>query len=83
MKKVSAFIIAFTFLLFCSGCNRRLIDTTYNFDYAYIHLPDGRVIEGEIDSWRDYDNSDQLQVVIDGVTYLTHASNIVMIHGEP
>ena len=34
---------------------------------------------GKVESWCDYEG-DQLQVVIDGVTYLVHSSNIVMCH---
>ena len=40
---------------------------------------DGSVVEGEVESWRDYDDGDQLQVTINGVTYLTHASNVVLM----
>ena len=62
-----------------TGCNAQLVDTTFKFDRAVISLPNGEVVEGKVDSWRDYDNSDQIQVKIDGVTYLTHAANIVLI----
>ena len=44
-----------------------------------IAMPDGSVGEGEVESWRDYDDGDQLQVTINGVTYLTHASNVVLM----
>lgn len=33
----------------------------------------------DVESWRDYEG-DQLQVVIDGVTYLVHSSNVVLRH---
>lgn len=62
-----------------TGCNAQLVDTTFKFDRAVISLPNGEVVEGKVDSWRDYDNSDQIQVKIDGVTYLTHATNVVLI----
>ena len=49
------------------------------FTYAYIHL-DGTVIkEGYITQWRDYEDSDAVQIMIDGKYYLTHYSNVVMI----
>lgn len=80
MKKFVA-ILAVVILL-CSvlvGCsNRQVFDATYNFDRAIICLPDGQVIEGKVTSWRDYDG-DQLQVKIDGKTYLTHSVNVVLI----
>lgn len=67
-------------VLCCSlaGCNRTIFDTTYSYDYAYIALPNGTVVEGNVENWRDYDG-DQLQVTIDGKTYLTHATNVVLV----
>ena len=61
------------------GCNKQLIDTTYTFDRAVISLPNGNVIEGEVQSWKDFDDGDQIQVKINGKTYLVHSSQIVMI----
>jgi len=55
------------------------VDTTYTFDTAIISLPDGTVVKGEVDSWTDYEDGDQIQVVIDGVTYLVHSTNIVLV----
>lgn len=63
-----------------SGCgNMSLIDTTWSFERAIIFLPDGEKLEGAVTSWNDYDGSDMIQVAIDGKTYLTHSSNVVMI----
>lgn len=63
-----------------TGCgNMQVIDTTVTFDKAIIYFPDGEILEGKVDSWRDYDGSDQLQVKIDGVTYLVHSSDVVLI----
>ena len=63
-----------------SGCNRTVLDVNYNFNYAYIELQDGTVIEGRVESWHDYEDGDQLQIKINGVTYLVHASNCTMIY---
>ena len=81
MKK---FIIAILALLMLTttltACgNRQLFDTTYKFDRAIISLPNGDVIDGKIDSWIDYEDGDQIQVKINGTTYLVHSSNIVLI----
>jgi hypothetical protein len=54
-------------------------DTVYQFDTAYIRMPDDTIIAGNVESWLDFDNSDQVQVTIDGATYLTHASNVVLV----
>ncbi|MBR5519900.1 MAG: hypothetical protein IKU55_04205 [Clostridia bacterium] len=59
--------------------NKQLFDTTYTFNRAVISLPDGTVISGEVDSWTDFAEGDQMQVVIDGTTYLVHSSSIALI----
>lgn len=64
---------------YATGCNMQMIDTTWNFDYAYISLPNGGVIEGPVESWKDFDNSDCVQVKIKGETFLTYYSNVVLI----
>ena len=62
-----------------SGCNRQMIDLNYNFNYAIINIFNGTV-EGKVSSWRDFEDGDQLQVTIDGVTYLTSATNVILEH---
>lgn len=62
--------------------NFQLFDTKWNFVYAQIAMPDGSVIKGHVDSWRDFEDGDQLQVMINGTTYLTHASNVVLMDKE-
>ena len=59
--------------------NRSLIDTKYRFDRAIIRLPNGEVVDGKVTSWLDYDDSDAVQVTIDGKTYLTHYTNVCLI----
>ena len=61
--------------------NRAIFDMTYKFDRAVIMLPnepDGYVC-GNVESWQDYENSDVVQVKVDGKVYLTHYSNVVLI----
>ena len=48
------------------------------FEYAYIYLGGNLIAEGKVEQWRDYTNSDTIQVVIDGNYYLTHYTNVVM-----
>ena len=81
MKKIFAAIILVMCLLLtaCNGYNKQLFDTTYRFDRAIISLPDGTIVDGKIQSWRDYEDGDQLQIKIDGVTYLVHSSDAVLI----
>jgi hypothetical protein len=61
------------------GCNKQIIDFTYKYNYAIIKLPNGDVIEGKLDSWNDYEG-EQLQLVIDGTTYMVNSVNVVLIN---
>ena len=82
MKKtliaIALLLVIATSIITLSSCNMQVLDLTYSFEYAYISLPNGEVIEGKVDSWVDYE-SDAVQVVINGKTYLTHYSNVVLI----
>ena len=49
------------------------------FTYAYIRLGEKDIVEGYITQWRDYEDSDVVQIMIDGKYYLTHYSCVVMI----
>ncbi len=59
--------------------NRQLLDTKYHFDRAIVKLPDGNIVEGKLSSWLDFDDSDLIQVKIDGKTYLTSYVNVCLI----
>lgn len=80
MKKLICIILALVICLSITACgyNRQLIDLDYKFNYAIIFLPDGNRIEGKVTSWRDFEQSDMIQLKIDGVTYMTHSSNVIL-----
>ena len=83
MKKWTMLILMLTTVLVTvlvmSGCNKQMVDLTYSYEYGIIGLPNGEVVEGKVSSWTDYEDGDQLQVKIDGKTYLVHSSNVVLI----
>jgi len=83
MKKIIAIllvaVIALSMALITTGCNKQLVDLTYSYEYAIIGLPNGETVEGKVSSWTDFEDGDQIQVKIDGKTYLVHSSNIVLI----
>lgn len=81
MKKVITILITLFLLAALCACNRQMIDMKYKFDRAIIQLPDGEIVDGPVDSWRDYEDGDQLQITIDGVTYLVHSTDAVLISG--
>lgn len=70
-------VLAGTLLL--TACNKQMVDLTYSYERAILSLPNGEVIEGKVSSWTDFEDGDQIQVRIDGKTYLVHSSNIVLI----
>ena len=49
------------------------------FTYAYVVLGGQEIVRGAITQWRDYSNSDVVQVLVNGKYYLTHYSNVVLI----
>ena len=79
MKKLTALILALILMILMTGCNKQMVDLTYSYERAILSLPNGEVIEGKVSSWTDFEDGDQIQVRIDGKTYLVHSSNIVLI----
>ena len=65
-----------------TACNVQVLDTTYEFDKAYVAIPGKDAVSGKVESWRDYDDSDMVQVVINGTTYYTHGSNVVLVQSK-
>ncbi|MBQ8833772.1 MAG: hypothetical protein IJ001_02460 [Oscillospiraceae bacterium] len=82
MKKIIPILLAVALLaviLVMAGCNKQMVDLTYSYERAILSLPNGEIIEGRVSSWTDFEDGDQIQVKIDGKTYLVHSSNIVLI----
>ena len=79
MKKLLVvMLVAGTTLL--SGCNMQVVDTTWNFDEAYIKVSHDETIHCKVSSWKDFENSDAVQVkCTDGTTYLGHYQSITLI----
>lgn len=83
MKIVKYFTLVLTTILLTlsvAGCgNKMWFDTTYSFEEVIAVLPNGKVIKGRLDSWTDYEDGDQLQIRVNGITYLVHSTNCVLI----
>lgn len=82
MKKAIAVLLTLVVVLgvmVLAGCNKQMVDLTYSYEYAIIGLPNGEVVEGKVSSWTDFEDGDQIQVKIDGKTYLVHSANVVLI----
>lgn len=79
--KILVVVLACILIMFSLvSCNKQIVDLNYSFNYAIIRLPDGTIVEGKVQSWTDYEDGEQLQVKIDGVTYLTSSFNCTLIH---
>ena len=86
MKKL---LVATLLLVLCfglCGCipvksGNRVIEgkDVQTFTYGYIRLGDKDIVEGYITQWRDYDEGDEVQLLINGKYYLTHYSCVVMV----
>lgn len=71
--------LAITTMLCATGCNKQIIDLTYKYNKAIISLPNGEVVEGKVTSWTDYEDGDQIQLKINGTTYLVHSEDVVLM----
>lgn len=79
MKKILLGIVLFGTIIL-SGCgNKTIIDTKYTFTKAKIVIGN-EILEINVEQWRDYDDSDQIQIIDEnGKVYLTHSSNVLLM----
>ena len=69
----------FLFIGRAEAYNVTWLDTTYHFDKVQIRLPNDIIVSGAVESWKDWEDSDAVQVKVNGKTYYTHISNVVLI----
>lgn len=79
MKRIVLAILLVVSCLLLSSCNYTVFDTTWSFNRAIISMPDGTVVDGKVQSWKDFEDGDQIQVRINDVSYLVHSCDIVLI----
>lgn len=76
---VAALALIFVFNFGANAVNWQWFDTKWEFNYARINLFD-EVVEVSVKQWKDYEDSDVVQVVAaDGTVYLTSYNNIVLM----
>lgn len=80
MKRLIIILLTVIIGVTFTACNYDVVDLTYEYNYAYIKLQDGQIISGKVESWRDYEDGEQLQVKVDGVTYLTNSYNCTLVY---
>lgn len=86
MKKFALAMILVLCVIVLAGCDEIKTGNrvtagkdVQTFTYAYVSLDGKEIVRGFITQWRDYENSDVVQVMIDGKYYLTHYSNVIMV----
>jgi hypothetical protein len=87
MKKIICMVLILSLALALTACqvgNRQVgWDTTQTFTYAILELGNGEIVEGTVTSWRDFDESDVVQFTMNGITYLTHYSKVILTTEKP
>lgn len=87
-KKICLVVVLCICLLALVGCSDEFYKTgnritggkdVQTFTYCYIVLHGQEIARGAITQWRDYDDSDTVQVLVNGKYYLTHYTNVVLI----
>lgn len=76
-KKLIAGLILTTTLFMGCG-NRQIIDTTWKYNKAIIIVGE-EIIEVEVESWRDYDDTSIQIKDKNGNKYLTDIKNVILI----
>ena len=87
MKKIICVVLILSLALALTACqvgNRQVgWDTTQTFTHAILELGNGEIVEGTVTSWRDFKESDVVQFTMNGITYLTHYSKVILCTKKP
>lgn len=87
MKKIICVVLILSLALALTACkigNRQVgWDTTQTFTHAILELGNGELVEGTVTSWRDFEDSDVVQFTMNGITYLTHYSKVILCTEKP
>ena len=85
MKIAAITVVLIVCLMLFAGCEvqtgNRIVQgrDVQTFNYAIVKLGGEEIVRGAVTQWRDYDNSDEVQVLIGGRFYLTHYSNVILV----
>ncbi|MHB9781736.1 lipoprotein [Streptococcus sp. 10F2] len=80
MRKFVLYCLSLCVLVSLSGCgNKDVFSSEYTFDSAQIRMPNGDLIEGEVDKWAHDSDNDNVRVTFkNGKSYYTSSSNVVL-----
>lgn len=86
MKKLIIAITTVVMLTTCAGCRNYkgydIVDTNYHFDRAIMRMPDGEVVEVEIEKWADAEGEQITITGKDGKRYLVSSINCILIEDK-
>lgn len=80
MKKFILGSLSLFVLVGLSGCgNKDVFSSEYTFDTAQIRMPNGDLVEGEVDKWAHDSDNDNIRVTFkNGKSYYTSSTNVVL-----
>lgn len=82
MRKVKLILVSISLVFLTTilaGCNKDIWQTDFEFAKVIIKLPNGEIVEGEVEEWTTYDAKDMVKVKIKGgKQYLGHSNNIIL-----
>lgn len=81
MRKIISLILVIMVLTGCGVYNKKIFDTSYQFNYAIIKLPDGKIINTKIKSWNDGDGN-WIQIWTEDNYYYTALENVILSYKE-
>lgn len=86
LRRVFALILLFAvvagFCVLLTSCNQTIL-YDLKYDWAELRTVSGELVIGQVDAWKDFQDGDQIQVKINGITYLTHACNVTLMTEKP
>ena len=78
-KKIAAVACAVAVSAFLTGCNKQIFDFNYTFDTAIVTV-NGETKVYPINSWTDYAEGEQLQLILqDGSVILVSSYNTILV----
>lgn len=81
---VLVFVIILAFVVYLNNNNQSVHINDALFTWAIVQLGNGELIEGHVTSWRDFKDSDMIQIIIDDkLTIMTHSSNVLLCSEQP
>ena len=80
MKKALTYIVAALIVALIIGIVAiGFANSSRDYNYAMVHLPDGEVVEGPLTSYVVFPHTERIALTIAGAKYYTAIDNVVLI----